>query len=167
MIGIRQFHDARGISKHLPQQGKLCQLSCGAWNYGESNTDKIWGVCYYPKRICKCMMQAQLHQKMNDILLLHNKAAQQSENKKRDGKAMLDCVESIWFSLLWSKKKMPFMEESLGRMRFSRGQKYSSSTPHRTFTNWDYMLISRCWKAIYKEKDCWKTVFVHKVCDYY
>jgi len=40
------------------------------------------------------MMQAQLHQKMNDVLLLHNKAAQQSENKKRDGKAMLDCVAS-------------------------------------------------------------------------
>ena len=29
---------------------------------------------------------------MNDVLLLHNKAAKQSENKQRDGKAMLDCV---------------------------------------------------------------------------
>lgn len=94
--------------------GKLCQLSCGTWNYGERNNDKVWGICHYPKRICKCTMQVQLHQKMNDVLLLHNKAAQQSENKKRDGKAMLDCVapstiqsgvECTWFSLLWSNKK--------------------------------------------------------------
>jgi len=50
----------------------------------------------------------------DDVLLLHNKAAQQSENKKRDGIAMLDCValstiqsgvESTQFSLLWSNKK--------------------------------------------------------------
>jgi len=60
------------------------------------------------------MMQVSLHQKMNAILLLHNKTAQQSENKKKDGKAMLDCVapstihsgvEFTRFSLVCSNKK--------------------------------------------------------------
>jgi hypothetical protein len=82
MIGIRQFHHARGISQQLPQQGSYANCLVAHETMEKVITIKSEAYVTTLKKICKCTMQVQLHQKMNDVLLLHNKAAQQSENKK-------------------------------------------------------------------------------------
>lgn len=93
------------------------------------------------QRIHKCMIQVRICQKMNKVLLLHSKAAQQSANKRRDSKTMLDCVAPstiqsefwpIWLPPLWSKKNV-IHERKFWKERVNKGAKCGSKWAHRTF----------------------------------